>query len=231
MQLTPVQTVFLKKVCVLLFVQMLLLVAIVFGFNRLFPDRERIFVKSIGWDVGIILILSLVIMSVIFLANDYGSPTQYLVRCAAFFALGILLSCVLAVQFNVYKKYSTNPEKTGHNFLIALGITVFLFSVLLALLPRLLNYAGSIAKWSVALGIGLIFLLICGFFYATETNYLVLALFLFLAYLVFDLTLITYKCKVPNTFECDAPTGATNLYLDLVNIVQKLFMLLEKENR
>jgi len=229
--LTPLQTAYLRKMIALLFVQMLVLLTVVFGVHRIAPDRECLITCNFWVDILLYLILALICFGFIFGFNDYSSSQHYWIRSAAFLVLGGLLAYVLAVQYNLMIRNSVDPATTTRNFFIALGITIFVFAIVFSALPILLNYTSVMAYLSLILFGALLVLLILSLVMYPTHAILVLSLIVFLGYLVTDLTLLTYRCTRPNTRECDPPTGATDLYLDLINILQKLFMLLDGRNR
>jgi hypothetical protein len=215
----------------LLFAQMLVLLVVVFGVHRIAPERYCLVTCEFWADILIYLVLALVCFGFIFGFNDYTSSQHYWIRSAAFLCLGVLLAYVLAVQYNLMIRNSTDPAATTRNFFIALGVTLFVFAIVFSALPILLNYTTAMAYLSLILFGALLVLLILTLTMYPTRAILVLTLIVFLGYLVTDLTLLTYRCTAPNTRACDPPTGATDLYLDLVNILQKLFMLLDGRNQ
>jgi FtsH-binding integral membrane protein len=230
-ELTPAQYSYVKKISFLLFIQLILLVATVFTVNKTMPNREcLLFSCNTIADVVSIIILEIVFIGMIFYFNNMQSTQHYILRCVGFFGIGLLLSYVIGIAYNIRKKYAKDPEKTTKNFYIGLGITIAIFMGVFALLPFLLPHTKSLARLMSYLFVGLILLIIASLIFARSYTLVVLGLFLFLVYLVVDMALLTYNCKVPNKLECDPPTGATNLYLDLINIFIRLFELLDWNN-
>jgi hypothetical protein len=143
----------------------------------------------------------------------------------------VLLAYVLAVQYNLMIRNSSNPTATTRNFFVALVLTILIFTVVFTALPILLQYTTTMAYLSLILFGALLVILILSLVTYRSHALIVLSLIVFLGYLVTDLTLLTYQCTTPDTRACDPPTGATNLYLDLVNILQKLYLLLDRGNQ
>jgi FtsH-binding integral membrane protein len=229
--LTPVQITYLRKMIVLLMVQMLVLLVVVFGIHRLAPERFCLITCEFWVDIVLYLLLAMVCFGFIFGYNDYTSVQHYWIRCGAFLCLGVLLAYVLAVQYNLMIRNSSNPTATTRNFFVALVLTILIFTVVFTALPILLQYTTTMAYLSLILFGALLVILILSLVTYRSHALIVLSLIVFLGYLVTDLTLLTYQCTTPDTRACDPPTGATNLYLDLVNILQKLYLLLDRGNQ
>jgi FtsH-binding integral membrane protein len=231
-QLTPIQSSYMKRMCFLLFIQLLLLLATVFTVHKTMPDRECLFFScNLTTDIISIIVIELLFIGMIFYFNDIQSTRHYVLRCIGFFGMGLVLSYVLGITYNIKKKEAKDPEEVTRNFYIALGVTVVIFIAVFVLLPFLLPYTKTFARLTVYLFVGLILLIFASLIFARSYTFIVLGLFLFLVYLVVDMALLTYRCQEPNTIGCDAPTGATTLYLDLVNIFIRLLELLDWENR
>lgn len=225
-ELTPLQTSYLRKMIFLLLVQMVVLLVVVFGIHRYAPEQYCLLTCDFWMDIILYLLLALVCFGFIFGFNDYTSTRHYWIRCTAFLFLGVLLAYVLAVQYNLMMRTSPNPAQTTRYFFIALFVTILIFTLVFTALPILLNYTATMAYLSIMLFGALLVLLVVTLAMYPTRAVLILTLIVFLGYLVTDLTLLTYRCTTPGTHACDPPTGATTLYLDLVNILQKLFMLL-----
>lgn len=226
--LTPIQNTYLRKMILLLVVQMFVLLAVVFGIHKLAPERYCLITCRVWVDILLYLLFAMICFGVILGFNDYSSNRHYWIRCGAFLFLGVLLAYVLAVQYNLMIHNSPDPTSTTRNFFIALGFTIVIFTLVFSALPVLLRYTATLARLSVILFGALLVLLILSLTMYPTYAMLVLLLIVFLGYLVTDLTLLTYRCRRPQTQECDPPTGATHLYLDLINILQKMFMLLDR---
>ena len=62
------------------------------------------------------------------------------------------------------------------------------------------------------------------------TFYLILSLIIFVVFSMYDLGLVISRCKKPGTLECRSEVGATSIYIDLINVFQKLFLLLSNQH-
>jgi len=56
--------------------------------------------------------------------------------------------------------------------------------------------------------------------------YLITALIIFIVFSMYDIANVLNKCVKEGSLECRPEVGATSIYIDLVNIMQKLFLLL-----
>ena len=230
--LSKVQITFVSKVCFLLCIQMLILLAVVLGVHEIMPNRFCIFTCILPLDLIIFLAISFVCMILIHGFANYHSKEHYTIRCLTFFVFGIIWSYLFAICYNIIMAESTDQKKTQQHFFLAIAVTVGIFSMIVVALPSLLKYFREIAILGGLLTIGLIAMLIWNAFSNKITyTYLAAGFIIFVLYILVDLTMLTAKCKTPNSKACDPPTQALELYMDIFNAVQKLFYLLEKKHR
>lgn len=227
-KLTDIQKKFLTRVCILLIIQIFIMLGIVMGLHELKPKQQCIFTCKPWLDMILSIVFMILLLSGIFLFRDYSSNSQFIIRCGLFICFGSFMSYILAVQYNIMMEISKDKEQTRKNFLLSVGITLGIFVVVLALLPVLLPYTKLMYSLLSFLLICLLILLVWCIVAGISFVYLILALILFIVFLIIDLNLLTYECKKNNTVQCDPPTGAAKIFIDIVNIIQKLFMLLDK---
>ena len=228
--LNNIQIDFLKKISILLVIQLLLLFGIIFLVHEKIPNRTIIFTKNSLLDFFISIIISFSIMISLFLLNDYSSQSQLYLRFILLLLLGFLLSWILSIQYNIMIKRTKNPRETTNNLILSGGFFIILFILVLISLPRLMQYLPEFTKLQNILIFCIFISIIWGLLFGISVLYLVFILIVFLLLLVVDTTLITSECKIQNTMGCDVPTGAMNLYLNMINIIQKTWMLLDRGN-
>lgn len=224
-KLTKLQTTFLKKVCFLLFLQLVLLLIVISVIHKYFP-KKICFMTCRKWvDLLIYIVLSLLL---IYLSFHRGIPIT--IRYMAFFGISALLAYILALQYNMISILNHNDKKTEKKFIQALLIVVSIFIVNLIVLPFTLRYMGFIYAVSSALFICLIGLIMWGLF--VEKGFIAwvsISLIVFIGFLLTDLNIIVSNCRIQGSQGCDALNGASLLYIDLVNILQQIFILLNTE--
>ena len=225
--LTDIQKKFLTRVCLLLIIQLFIMIGIVLGLHKINPDKKCIFTCNPWIDIILFLVIEILLLLGLFLFRDYSSPTQFMIRCLFFITFGSLLSYIIAIQYNIMMDISKDKEQTQQNFFISISITLGIFVIVLLTLPFLMQYTKIMYSVMGVLLFFLLILLIWTIFFSITYVYLILALILFIVFLFVDLNILTYECKKPNTVQCDPPTGASQIFIDLVNIIQKLFMLLD----
>lgn len=221
-QLTQLQTLFLQKVCFLLFVQFFVLIAVVYAVHHWFPKQLCLFTCRFWIDLLLYLVLA---MGLIMLSNNTGY--NIVVRYIAFFGFSILLAYIMGLQYNRIAIATHNDKKTANTFFKAVAIVMSIFVVNLVILPFTLKYMGFLYTLSISLSIALLGLILWGLFVGKGLLIWVsISLFVFLGLLLTDLNRLVHQCKKPNSFQCDPLNGASLLYLDLINILQDIFILL-----
>jgi len=193
-----------------------------------------------GWkDILIYLVLVIGCVSIVFGFNDYKSGIHLGWRTLGFFMLGGLLAYVMAIQYNIISFHSIDKKQTQRNLMIAVLLCIGIYGILVMALPFLLMNQALLMTFAPIMSIVLIGFTIWGFFITTNKGFYTWTLCLFLLFLVFlviDLTRLVYQCRNATSehekgFFCDPPTGATLLWTDIVNMIQKLFFLLNWDNQ
>lgn len=215
----PIQL-YLWKVCALLLIQCMILFIVVKVVHTQSPQRTCIFTCKILIDFFLFLSTLCIL-----LYNLQYSKSRH-VRYTSFFFLTILMAYLVALQYNVetmrHKKKNTT---TGDNFGRAIVIVMCLFIIDLLLLPFIMDHMGVVGVMSTSFFLCLIGLIVWGFFVGTEYMLWVAAgLFIFVGLLITDLAMLVAACK--NFNQCDPLQGASVLYIDLINLVQQVFILL-----
>lgn len=217
-QLTQLQTLFLQKVCFLLFVQLFVLLIVVYAVHQWFPKQLCLFTCRFWVDLLLYLVLIVVLIMV---SNNTGY--NMIIRYLAFFSFSILLAYILGLQYNRIAIATRNDKKTANTFLKAVAIVMSIFVVNLIMLPFTLKYMGFIYTLSISLFIALVGLILWGLFVGRGLLIWVsISLFVFLGLLLTDLNKLVHQCPP----QCDPLNGASLLYVDLINILQDIFILL-----
>lgn len=225
-KITKLQSIFLQKVCFLLFIQLLILLAIVAIVHKFFPKQVCFMTCRFWLDffVYMIFIIALVYTS-------HSQKVNIIVRYAAFFGISILLAYIMALQYNLVSLLKNKKDQeTAKTFFKALVIVISIFVINLLLLPITMKYMNFIYTVSTSLFICLIGLILWGLF--VGKGFLIwvsVSLFVFLGLLLTDLNILVHRCKKPNSVQCDPLNGASLLYVDLINILQQIFILLNAE--
>jgi FtsH-binding integral membrane protein len=163
-----------------------------------------------------------------------SSNTGYniIVRYIAFFGFSFLLAYIMGLQHNRISIETGNDKKTTDTFFKAFLIVICIFITNLILLPFTMKYMGFMYAFSTLLFICLIGLILVGIFVGRGLLlWVYISLFVFLGFLMTDLNILVHQCKKPDSFQCDPLNGASLLYVDLVNILQKIFILLNVEQQ
>lgn len=224
--LTRLQMIYLQKVCFLLFLQFILLLFVVWFMHRFFPKKICIFTCHKWWDLLLFLILIIIL---IFTSHSTKNPI--LIRYIAFFLISALLAYILSLQYNIISLLSKNEKKTAQTFFQAVFFVVILVFLNLLLLPFTLSYMNLMYVLSISLFICLIGLILWGLFVGKKfLLWVSISLFVFLGLLLTDLTILVYQCKKAGSSQCDPLNGASLLYVDLVNILQEIFILLNRDH-
>ena len=226
-QLTQLQTLFLQKVCFLLFVQMIILLIVVHAVHQWFPKQLCLFTCRFWVDLLLYLVL---VIGLIMVSNNTGY--NMIVRYMAFFGFSILLAYIMGLQYNRIAIATHNDKKTAETFLKAVAIVMSIFVVNLIILPFTLKYMGFIYTLSISLSIALIGLILWGLFVRKGLLIWVsISLFVFLGLLLTDLNKLVHQCQKPKSPQCDPLNGASLLYLDLINLLQDIFILLNADQK
>jgi len=232
----------LKGITWHLFFQMCLLLLIVFIGHRYFPTSYCLFVCRPSW-VGIILYF---ILAIFLLMGSLGilfpkpsDPIHIFLRILSFYGIGILLSYVMLLTYNITMKESkteTDKHWTQTAFYIALGITIVFFGLLVLFLPFLIKNLKLLGMLTGIFFFVLLAMIIMILFVDIDkhqklwTFYLILSLIIFVVFSMYDLALVISRCKKPDTLQCRSEVGATSIYIDLINVFQKLFLLLSNQH-
>jgi len=226
-RLTKLQSLFLQKVCFLLFVQLIMLVAVVSTIHKFFPKQVCLFTCQFWVDLLLYLALTI---GLIMVSNNTGY--NMIVRYMAFFGFSILLAYILGLQYNRISMSTGNDKKTADTFFKAVAIVIVIFVINLFLLPFTLRYMGFLYTLSISLFISLLGLILWGLFVGKGLLVWVsISLFVFLGLLLTDLNKLVHQCQKPQSFQCDPLNGASILYLDLINILQDIFILLNADKK
>lgn len=235
-QLTDQQKIYLDNVTKLIGFNLVLFVIIVQGLHWFFPNRLYIFTGNHPLDSFIYLLASLIlILSIQSYPWDYASETQLKVRTGLFFIFCSFLAYIFGIGYNILMTLSKKDSEKAKNiqkfFFISIGCAIVLMSLIISALPYLLQYIADMKILAVLLSIVLFGLLIWRLLSSKiEYQYLIVGTLTFLLYLVVDTVLQVDRCKTPNTQECDPPTGALTIYLDLINFIQYVFTTLVKRD-
>jgi hypothetical protein len=149
--------------------------------------------------------------------------------------MGLIFSVILATQYNQAIIMSNDTKQTRRQFLISWAATIGVFILALLVMPHLLPYTKVFITIGGILTLTLLFLLILFIIMpATRQSvqmFLVIFLFIFLIFIFTDMVTIVGMCKKPSSWKCDPILGATTIYLDMINILQKMFMLMNNNGR
>lgn len=221
-QLTHLQTLFLQKICFLLFAQLFVLLVVVYVVHQWFPKQLCLFTCRFWVDFLLYLLL---VVGLIMVSNNTGY--NLVVRYTAFFGFSVLLAYIMGLQYNRIAIATRNDKKTATTFFKAVAIVLSVFVINLIMLPFTLKYMGFLYTLSISLSIALVGLILWGLFVGRGLLIWVsISLFVFLGLLLTDLNRLVHQCRTPNSFQCDPLNGASLLYADLINILQDIFILL-----
>ena len=154
------------------------------------------------------------------------------VRYTAFFAISALLAYVLALQYNMIALLSGNEKKTASTFIKAVVMVVSLLAINLIMLPFLMSNMSVVYSLSTMFFVCLVGLILWGLFIGRAfLLWVLVSLVVFLGLLTTDLAILTHRCQQKGTLACDPLQGASLLYVDLINILQQIFILLNANNK
>uniref|UniRef100_A0A6C0D296 Uncharacterized protein n=1 Tax=viral metagenome TaxID=1070528 RepID=A0A6C0D296_9ZZZZ len=240
--ISTVQQTMLKGITRHLFFQMCLLLFIVFIGHRYFPSSYCLFTCQPAW-IGIILYF---VLAILLLLGSLGiffpkpsNPFHIFMRTLCFYGIGVLLSYVMLLTYNItMKETKTEKEKqwTQTAFYIAMGITVLFFGLLVVFLPFLIKHLKLLGILTGIFFFVLLVMIIMIVFVNVDKNqklwtfYLIVSLIIFVVFSMYDLANVISKCKKSDTIECRSEVGATSIYIDLINVFQKLFLLLSNQH-
>lgn len=224
-KITDLQYQYLQKICFLLFLQLLLLLFIVWFIHRFFPKIICLLTCQKWLDL-----LSFLLIMMLLIYTSHHSDYSLSIRYIAFFLMSAILAYVLALQYNIISMLNRNDQQTATTFIKAVVIVVTILVINLLLLPFTLRYMGFVYAMSSALFICLIGLIVWGLLIGGHfLLWVSMSLFIFVAFLLTDLNILVSQCRNKKT--CDALNGASLLYVDLINILQNLFVLMNQHNR
>lgn len=225
-KLTQLQILFIKKVCFLLMAQLAVLLLVVFMVRRFMPNR--LCLMTCGFWLDLLVFMAVAIVLILLSANREG---PLVVRYTAFFGLAALMAYVMGVQYNQISMANKDDKKTAKTFFKALVIVVCVFIANLLILPVTLKHMSFIYALSTALTISLVGLILWGLFVGRGfLMWVSVSLLVFTGLLLTDLNKLVDGCK-QNKESCDALDGASLIYLDLINILQDIFILLNSGQR
>ena len=224
--LTKLQFEYLQKIGMLLSTQLVLVFIVIIIVHK--ADPERICIFTCDFWVDIILFLLLAFM-LIYLSRINENPA---VRTLAFYGLGILMSFILALQYNIITMEARgNNKQVAKNFIMSVAIVIVITIAVVIALPFTMQYMNFIYVMGSVLTICLLGLIIWGFFVRKQfLIWVSISLAVFLGLLITDLTRLVYLCKKKGSVQCDAINGSTLLYVDLMNILQQIFILTSRNN-
>ena len=239
--ITTIQQNMLKGITWHLFFQMCLLLLIVFIGHQYFPTSYCLFVCRPAW-VGIILYF---VLAIFLLLGSLGiffpkasDPIHIFFRTLSFYGIGVLLSYVMLLTYNITMKESkteTDKHWTQSAFYIAMGITIVFFGFLVLFLPFLIKNLRILGILTGIFFFVLLAMIIMILFVDIDKNqklwtfYLIVSLIIFVVFSMYDLAKVISSCKKPDTLQCRSEVGATSIYVDLINVFQKLFLLLSNQ--
>lgn len=225
-KLTRIQQAYLQKVCFLLLLQLILLLIVIWLIHKFFPHK----ICLLTCQKWIDLILFLLIIVVLTYISHLGqTPT---IRYTAFFAISVLLAYVLALQYNMIAMLSGNEKKTATTFIKAVILVVSILAINLIMLPFLMRNISVVYSLSTMLFVCLLGLILWGLFIGGNfLLWVTVSLVVFLGLLTTDLAILTHQCRKQGTVSCDPIHGASMLYVDLINILQQIFILLNADQR
>lgn len=226
-KLTRLQRIYLQKVCLLLFFQFLLLCLVVWFTHKYYPQQICLFTCHQWWDLFFFLILAMVLIF-----TSHSTNTPLLIRYVSFFLISILLAYVLSLQYNLIAFLSKKEKQTAQTFFQAILLVLALMVLNIVLLPFTMRYMNLIYVLSFSLFLCLLGLLLWGFFVGKHfLLWVSISLFVFLGFLLTDISILVHQCKKAGTLQCDPLNGASLLYVDLVNILQQIFILLNHNHQ
>jgi len=231
LQLHPPQKEMVKNMSMLLILQWLIIFIIVLGMNKVSPKKVRVFFSNPWLDCLAFLVLS---FGCIMVCLHHSLP--WYLRFTSFLALGVLMSMVIGVTYNLEILISKDRAKTTRNLRTAWFVSIGCLFLCFLLLPVLLPYAMFFRTLQTVLMALLIVLILVGLgmMIVSKTSprlfyiWIMAGLLLFMLFLVADVTTVVEQCQKKGTPQCDALIGSTMIYVDLVNILQKLFMVLNR---
>lgn len=226
-RLTRLQVMFLMRVCFLLFLQLLILLVVVWSLHTHFP--KQVCLMTCGFWLDLFLFLAISIGLIIVSQNMRMSLS---VRYAAFLGFSVLLSYIIGLQYNRIAMSTRKDKKTAQTFFKAVAFVSGIFILNLFLLPFTMKYMEFLTAISVSLTTALVGLILWGLFVGKGLLvWISISLIVFLGLLMTDLNRLVHGCKKANSPQCDPLNGASILYTDLVNILQDIFILLNARHR
>ena len=126
-------------------------------------------------------------------------------------------------------------------FFLSGVVTILFFGALVLMLPFLFQHLSTLRWIAGIFFVVLVILIIWMFFVLSRPKdvndtpplsenmwiaYLITALIIFIVFSMYDIAHVLNKCVKEGSLECRPEVGATSIYIDLVNIMQKLFLLL-----
>lgn len=226
-RLTQLQTMFLARICFLLFLQMVILVLVVWAIHRYFPKQVCLFTCWFWLDLFLYIALSI---GLVMVSQNMG--LSLVMRIMAFLGFSVLLAYIIGLQYNRIVLANRKDKRTAQIFFRAVAVVVGIFVVNLLLLPFTMKYMGFLSTLSVSLTIALVGLILWGLFVGKGLLVWVsVSLFVVLLLLLTDLNQLVYACQKPYSAQCDPLNGASILYVDLVNILQNIFILLNADKK
>ena len=225
--ITNVQQEMLRNMVLLLGMQWVLVLLVIVLLHRFLPQRVCLFTCK-GWlDTLISLVLALILFMLIFHRTSM-SVRASVFRFFCFVLLGVLLSWIMAVEYNA--SYLRDPKQTPKAMWGSWIMTALLLVAAYVMLPRLLPYAEFFRGLSNVLFFVLLGLIVWALFgkFRNKSSYLVffsIGLLLFVLFLFSDMVVITTQCRQRGSIQCDSMIGATTVYVDMMNILQNLFHL------
>jgi len=222
--LKPPQKEMLKWMCILIVLQWVILFTVVQIIHYLHPEWVDI-------NLLLVILVPIALLFVIYLL-PHDNPLCTVIRVLAFLGLGVIMSFVLSSTYNItlIRTPPQDKERVRRLFLFLwVGVIVF-FGVVVGTLPLLLPLFAPLQILGVVLSLAVLFLLIALIFIpASEKSFMI---WLFISVIVFTFLIITdtvtviARCETEKTIQCDPITGATTVYFDMINLLQKLFVLL-----
>jgi len=232
--LSDIQKSLVRRICILIAAQWILVFFVVLGIHHFLPRKEYVFTKTTWADLLACFAFMFLCLTLIMFVPTMQAWASA-VRLVAFFTLGILFSLILGIQYNRVAADSKDKTKTRKRFIISWGATLGIFVIVLLSLPYLLPYTRVLIPFGAVLTISLLVILVL-FLVVPATRksmemFLAAFLIVFLIFIFTDTTTVVAMCKKENTRWCDPVIGATSIYLDMINLLQKMFLLMSISNK
>jgi len=218
----------LNGMCILIVVQWVILFSVVQVIHRLHPEW-------VGINLWLAILGPIALLLLIYLL-PHDNPVCMVIRVLAFLGLGVIMSFVLSSTYNltILMTPPQDQNRARRLFLFVwLGVIVF-FGIVVGTLPFLLPIAAPLTIAGVVLSVAVLFLLIALFFIPASgrsfTIWLFVSVIVFTMLIITDTVTVIHNCHEEGSWQCDPINGATLVYVDMINLLQDLFVLVSGGN-